>query len=122
VPQGLTGYLDPDRVEQAVDNLLDNALRFAPAGSQITLSARQDGPDIELSVSDAGAGFPVEFLSHAFDRFSRPGGGRSRSDGGAGLGLAIVSAIASAHGGGARAANKATGGAVVTMRIPSSVR
>jgi two-component system, OmpR family, sensor kinase len=121
VPQGLTGYMDPDRVEQAVDNLLDNALRFAPAGSQITLSARRDGPDIELSVSDAGAGFPVEFLSHAFDRFSRPGGGRSRSDGGAGLGLAIVSAIASAHGGGARAANNATGGAAVTMRIPSSV-
>jgi signal transduction histidine kinase len=121
VPQGLTGYLDADRVEQAVDNLLDNALRFAPAGSQITISARSDGPDIELSVSDAGAGFPVEYLPHAFDRFSRPGGGRSRSDGGAGLGLAIVSAIASAHGGSARAANKATGGAVVTMRIPCSV-
>ena len=97
VPQGLTGYLDPDRVEQAVDNLLDNALRFAPAGSQITISARPDGPDIELSVSDAEVGFPVEFLSYAFDRFSRPGGGRSRSDGGAGFGLAIVSAIASAQ-------------------------
>jgi heavy metal sensor kinase len=120
-PQWLTGYLDADRVQEAVDNLLDNALRFAPAGSQITISARPAGPDIELSVSDAGPGFPVEFLPHAFDRFSRPGGGRSRSDGGAGLGLAIVSAIASAHGGSARAANKATGGAVITMRIPSPV-
>jgi signal transduction histidine kinase len=121
VPEGLVGYLDADRIQQAVDNLLDNALRFAPAGSQITISAQPDEADIELSVSDAGPGFPVDFLSHAFDRFSRPGGGRSRSDGGAGLGLAIVSAIASAHGGSARAANNATGGAVVTMRIPRSV-
>lgn len=120
VPEGLTGYLDADRIQQAVDNLLDNALRFAPAGSQITISAQPDGPDIELSVSDAGPGFPVDFLPHAFDRFSRPGGGRSRSDGGAGLGLAIVSAIASAHGGSARAANGASGGAMVTVRLPGA--
>jgi hypothetical protein len=121
-PRGLTCYVDAERVQQAIDNLLDNALRFAPEGSQVRISARADGPDLIISVADAGPGFPADFLPHAFDRFTRPAGGRSRSDGGAGLGLAIVSAIASAHGGSTRAANRANGGAEVIMRIPESVR
>ena len=68
----------------------------------------------ELRVADDGAGFPTDFLPHAFERFSRPHG--ARPGGTAGLGLAIVAAVAEAHGGTASAAND--GGAVVTISIP----
>ena len=117
-PPGLAADIDPDRIREAVDNLVDNALRFGPAGTQITLAARAAGGDLVLYVSDRGPGFPAEFLPHAFERFRRPDSGRARSDGGAGLGLAIVSAIARAHGGRAVAGNRPGGGAVVTLELP----
>ena len=66
-----------------------------------------------------GPGFPADFLPHAFERFRRPDSGRARSDGGAGLGLAIVSAIARAHGGRALAGQRPGGGAVVTLELPA---
>ncbi len=121
VPDGLAAVVDAGRVRQAVDNLVDNALRFAPAGSQIAVSARADGPDLVIGVSDSGPGFPADFLPHAFERFSRPDSGRARCDGGAGLGLAIVAAIAHAHGGRATAGNRPGGGAVVSIRLPRTV-
>ena len=102
--------VDADRIRQAVDNLVGNALRFAPAGTVIVLAARAAGPDLDIEVSDDGPGFPAGFLPHAFERFARPDSGRSRGDGGAGLGLAIVRAIAAAHGGVATAANRPGGG------------
>lgn len=122
VPAGVPAQVDPDRVRQAVDNLLANAARFAPAGSVIVVTAREDGPDLRVEVSDDGPGFPDAFLPHAFERFRRPDGGRSRDDGGAGLGLAIVQAICAAHGGRATARNKPAGGAVVSMRFPGAIR
>ena len=121
VPPGLCAVVDPDRIRAAVDNLVDNALRFAPAGSVIVLAARADGADLGIEVRDAGPGFPAGFLPHAFERFRRPDSGRSRDDGGAGLGLAIVRAIAVAHGGTATAGNEPGGGAVVRLRLPSAV-
>ncbi len=114
VPAGLTADVDPARLREAVDNLIDNALRFAPAGTSIVVSGRAAGADLEISVRDSGPGFPPEFLPQAFERFARPNSG----GGGAGLGLAIVSAIAGAHGGQAVAANRPGGGAEVTMTIP----
>jgi signal transduction histidine kinase len=116
-PPGLRARIDPDRIRQAVDNLLDNALRFAPRGSVIVLAAQASGPDLDIEVRDHGPGFPPGFLPHAFERFWRPDTGRSRDDGGAGLGLAIVHAIASAHGGVAVARN-APGGAIVGLHLP----
>jgi signal transduction histidine kinase len=130
--------VDEDRIGQAVDNLIDNALRFAPAGTQITISARPSraggrggtgqgsdrqsgapsGGGVLIEVADSGPGFPADFLPHAFERFRRPDTGRARSDGGAGLGLAIVAAIAAAHGGTAAARNNPAGGAVVTVDLP----
>jgi hypothetical protein len=117
-PDGLLADVDSDRIRQVVDNLLDNALRFAPRGSVIVLAARADGPDLGIEVRDDGPGFPAGFLPHAFERFRRPDTGRSRDDGGTGLGLAIVRAIAVAHGGTASAASKPGGGAVVRVRLP----
>lgn len=118
-PSGLRALVDPGRIRQAVDNLVDNALRFAPPGTQITISAQLSGTVLVIEVCDAGPGFPADFLPHAFERFRRPDRGRARSDGGAGLGLAIVHAIALAHGGRASAANRPAGGAAVRLALPA---
>jgi len=115
---GTYASLDADRMRQAVDNLVDNALRFAPRGSVVVLAARADGTDLDIEVRDDGPGFPADFLPHAFERFRRPDSGRSRDAGGAGLGLAIVRAIVAAHGGAATAGNRPDGGAVVRLRLP----
>jgi len=120
-PPDLSATLDPDRIRQAIDNLLDNAIRFSPAGSEVDLVARARGADLELAVDDHGPGFPAEFLPHAFERFRRPDSSRSRDEGGAGLGLAIVKAIATAHGGTAIAINPSEGGASVRLVLPNSV-
>jgi signal transduction histidine kinase len=109
--------VDGDRIREAVDNLVDNSLRFAPAGTAIVIAARASGRDLMFEVRDRGPGFPAEFLPHAFERFARPDSGRARSDGGAGLGLAIVSAIARAHDGRAVARNQGDGGAVVALEL-----
>jgi signal transduction histidine kinase len=121
---GLVALVDADRIRQAVDNLVDNALRFAPPGTEIALRASATGPeggDLMIEVADTGPGFPAGFLPLAFERFRRPDTGRSRSDGGAGLGLAIVKAIAAAHGGTASARNQRPAGAVVTICLPGAV-
>jgi len=86
------------------------------------VAAREDGPDLRVEVSDDGPGFPGAFLPHAFERFRRPDSGRSRDDGGASLGLAIVQAICAAHGGRATVRNKPAGGAVISMRLPGAIR
>ena len=114
VPADLRARIDPDWISQAVGNLLGNALRFAPRGSVIVLTARASGADLDLEVRDDGPGFPAEFLPHAFERFRRSG------QGGTGLGLAIVQAIAAAHGGVATARNQPGGGAVVGLHLPNA--
>ena len=115
---GLTAIVDAGRIRQAVDNLVDNAIRLAPPGSQVVISAEIAGSSLVIEVRDSGPGFPPEFLPHAFERFRRPDQGRTRSAGGAGLGLAIVQAIAVAHGGRAVAGNRPGGGATVRLELP----
>jgi two-component system OmpR family sensor kinase len=119
-PTGQEAAVDPGRIRQAVDNLIDNALRFAPGDTEIVISARIAAGELVIEVRDAGPGFPADFLPHAFERFRRPDGGRARSDGGVGLGLAIVHAIALAHGGRATASNEPGGGALVGLVLPVS--
>ena len=94
------------RLEQALDNLVENA--FAHGGGAIALAAVQKNGRIELHVTDEGAGVPAEFLPRAFDRFSRAD--EARGGRGTGLGLAIVDLVARAHGGEARLANRPAGG------------
>jgi two-component system, OmpR family, sensor kinase len=101
------------RLEQALGNLVDNALRYG-AGTVRLEAVRSDG-HVELRVADEGEGFAPELLLVAFDRFTRRD--RARGDGAAGLGLAIVAAIARAHGGSARAANSPSG-PVVALTLP----
>jgi len=98
VEDGDVGFdADPKRIEQALGNLVENALVHG-AGTVTLTAARQDGR-VELRVADDGPGFPDGFAERAFDRFSRADEARRRS--GSGLGLAIVDAIAKAHGGAA---------------------
>jgi two-component system, OmpR family, sensor kinase len=119
VDQDLRVPIDADRLRQAVDNLLDNALRVSPPGGTIGVrAARHDGV-VVVDVVDDGPGFPPELLPHAFERFRRADTTRTRSRGGAGLGLAIVDAIARGHHGHAEAANRPGGGAVVRLVLPS---
>ncbi len=117
-PAGLTAVVDEGRIRQAVDNLTDNALRFAPRGTEVVLCAEKAGPELVIEIRDRGPGFPPAFLPHALVRFARPDLGRARDAGGAGLGLSIVQAIADAHGGRAVAGNRDGGGAVVRLEIP----
>jgi signal transduction histidine kinase len=97
-PPELTIDGDRLRLEQALGNLVDNALRYG--SGPVRVEAGRVGSSVELRVSDDGPGFPPEFAARAFDRFSRAD--TAHSGGGAGLGLAIVDAIAQAHGGRAR--------------------
>jgi heavy metal sensor kinase len=103
------------RLEQALGNLVDNALRHG--GGEVHLSAEQNNGIVELHVTDEGGGFPQGFLSHAFERFAR--GDQARARGGSGLGLSIVRVIAEAHGGSAHAANTERGGADVWVAVPA---
>jgi two-component system, OmpR family, sensor kinase len=105
---------DPVRVEQALANLVDNAL--AHGAGAIDLFAVERDDVVELHVTDAGAGFPAGFLERAFDRFSRAD--EARTTGGSGLGLSIVALIAQAHGGSVGAANRPDGGADVWLVLP----
>ncbi len=115
---GCVAKLDPIRIRQALDNLVDNALRHTPRGGAVSVTARHDGDGTIILVQDSGEGFPEAFLPRSFEPFARSTGGRSRGDGGAGLGLAIVKAIAESHGGSVSARNAEAGGAVVSLELP----
>jgi len=107
---------DNDHLRQAVGNLVSNALRHTPAGSPVEVAARAvDGAALVI-VRDHGPGLTDDALTHAFDRFWQADS--SRADEGAGLGLSIVAAIATEHGGHAWASNAVDGGAVFTLRLP----
>lgn len=119
-PPGLELEGDTELLTQALDNLLVNALRAAPSGSLVTASAETDqAGHVAITVSDEGPGFPPALLPRAFERFARAEPGRSRRTGGAGLGLAIVQAIAIAHRGTAEASNGPHGGALVRLVLPA---
>ena len=112
---GLMVDADPLRLEQALTNLIENAIEHG--AGEITVSTTESDGELEIHVSDHGPGFPPEFLEHAFERFSRADAARGGD--GTGLGLAIVEAIARAHRGSAHAANRNGAGADVWVQLPS---
>jgi len=107
--------IDPVRIRQAVDDLLDNAIRHTPSGGIIRVCGSRTGGELRIAVKDSGPGFSPSFLPAALEPFSR--GSDQAKSGRTGLGLAIVRAIAEAHGGRVEAVNAETG-AVVTMFLP----
>jgi two-component system sensor histidine kinase BaeS len=106
---------DPDRLEQALQNLAANALRHTPAGTEILLSSTLEGGRLHLQVRDNGPGIPPEHLPLVFDRFYKADSSR-QALGGSGLGLSIVRAIVERHGGTITARND--GGAVFDITLP----
>jgi signal transduction histidine kinase len=108
-------YCDRARVELALSNLLDNALKFTPSGGQVAIGAEIRGSDVRIWVRDTGRGIDPVDLSHIFDRFYRGQG--SHADG-SGLGLAIVQSIAQAHGGQVLVESEPDAGSLFTIKLP----
>jgi signal transduction histidine kinase len=110
VPDGLAAEGDPERIHQVVANLLENAVRHAPAGSVVEASAERSGSGVAIEIVDRGPGIAPEEAERVFERFYRTDAARATTDGGSGLGLAIARWIVDLHGGTIRPlANRPTG-------------
>ena len=108
--------MDPLQIDQALSNLLENAARFAPTGSEITISARPSRSFLQVTVADRGPGIPAEDRERVFEEFYRADAGSGR--GGTGLGLAIARAVVTAHGGRIRVEGVPGGGTAVVFELP----
>jgi two-component system, OmpR family, sensor histidine kinase KdpD len=108
-------FVDPVLLEQSIVNLLENAIKHTPAGSELSVAARRDGEAVLLEVADRGPGIPPGDEERIFERFHRGPAAGSR---GAGLGLPIARAIARVHGGQLVAASREGGGAVFRLTLP----
>jgi len=109
---------DADRLRQVLANLLRNALDHTPPATPVEVGLTSADGKARLEVRDHGPGLPVDDSAALFERFWRAEGGRERGRGGAGLGLAIVAAIAEAHGGRVTAQNAPGGGAAFVVSLP----
>jgi signal transduction histidine kinase len=115
---GGTVFGDRERIEVALDALIENAVHATADGERITLASRMDDQSLVLEVADGGRGIDARDLGHVFERFSRREHDRGRRSGGTGLGLAIVRAIAEAHGGSAEVQSEPGRGATFRIRLP----
>ncbi len=113
----IVASVDAVSLRRAIDNLVGNALRFAPRDTTVTIRVTETAGEVEVSVADQGPGFPPAFLPSAFERFSRASGSRDRHQGGSGIGLSIVHAVAQQHHGTAHADNLPRSGARVTVTL-----
>ncbi|MCJ7696578.1 MAG: ATP-binding protein [Anaerolineaceae bacterium] len=111
-------YIDPERIEQILHNLLQNAQRYSSDNSILNLRILKRGNMAVVELRDHGPGIPENELGNIFERFYRVGKGRDRKMGGTGLGLAIARQLAEAHGGSLTATNHPAGGAVFTLQLP----
>ena len=111
---------DPDRLQQVAWNLLSNAIKFTPSGGRVVASLEVKGGQVELRVSDTGAGVSPEFIPYMFERFRQHDSSTTRSHGGMGLGLAIVRHLVELHGGTVDVHSKGQGyGSTFTVRLPA---
>jgi heavy metal sensor kinase len=111
---------DPDRLKQALIDLLDNAIKYTPAGGALTLRVLAHGGEAVVEIIDTGIGIPAEALPHVFDRFYRAESTRAQHVPGAGLGLAIVRSICDAHGGAVRITSVEGAGTTCRITLPLS--
>ena len=98
-PEDLRARVNGPLLEQALVNLIDNAVKYSGLGSKVEVEAGKEDGQVRIRVTDQGVGIPGEHLPRLFERFYRVDASRSRKIGGTGLGLAIVKHIAQAHGG-----------------------
>jgi heavy metal sensor kinase len=111
-----------DRIalERVMTNLVENAVRYSPAGENVTVRVSKSPPWIEIQVIDTGGGIAPEHLPHLFERFYRVDKARSRTHGGSGLGLSIVKALIEAHGGSVSVESAVGKGSTFTVRLPAA--
>ncbi len=117
--QGLSVRASPVMIEQAVTNLLDNAIKYSPDASQIRVVGTQEGGLVSISVIDQGIGIESRHIPHLFERFYRVDKARSRKAGGTGLGLSIVKHIMSLHGGRVDVQSVPGKGSTFTLTVPA---
>lgn len=110
--------VDRDMIEQALVNLVDNAIKFTPAGGKIRVEVIEGEDDVTVSVHDTGIGIPASDLDRVFERFYRVDKDRSRARGGTGLGLSIVKHIIEIHGGEVGVHSKPGKGSIFFFRLP----
>jgi two-component system phosphate regulon sensor histidine kinase PhoR len=115
-----TAIFDPALIEQAVVNLLDNAIKYSDSQSSIMLKSHQQNSEMIISVQDQGIGIAQKHLPRLFERFYRVDKARSRNMGGTGLGLAIVKHIARAHGGHVSVESKLGEGSCFSIHLPQN--
>ena len=120
-PEDLEVPASPHLVEQAVANLLDNAIKYSEPGSRVAVEAEQAGTEAVIRVRDQGCGIPRKDLSRIFERFYYVDKARSRKMGGTGLGLSIVKHIAQAHGGRVEVQSAPGEGSVFSIHLPLAV-
>lgn len=111
---------DPNRTAQVLDNLLDNAISYAPRDSIIKISLEDQNSFVECSVTDYGKGIPQEHLPKIFDRFYRVEKSRGRASGGAGLGLSIARALIKAQGGSIQGSSIINEGTTISFTLPAA--
>ena len=112
---------DPTRLEQIATNLIDNALKYTPQGGSIHIAVQQDAQEIVLTVSDSGVGIAPDLLPHVFDVFVQASTTLDRSQGGLGIGLALVRRLVELHGGSVSAESPGPGaGSTFVIRLPSA--
>ncbi|MCL2698889.1 MAG: cell wall metabolism sensor histidine kinase WalK, partial [Defluviitaleaceae bacterium] len=109
---------DPYRVNQVLTNIISNAIKYSPSGSEIIISAEERTRYYQINITDAGLGIPKDDLPRIFERFYRVDKTRSRAMGGTGLGLAIAKEIMDAHGGKIFAVSEVGRGTTMTVRFP----
>ncbi|HEV7907817.1 MAG TPA: GAF domain-containing sensor histidine kinase [Pseudonocardiaceae bacterium] len=117
-PNPLMAELDPHQIERVLTNLLSNAVKFTPAGGEVVVSAREDGDDLVLSISDTGMGIPHEDQPDLFTRFFRASNAVEASIPGTGLGLTIVRNIVTNHDGEVTLRSEPGEGTTVSVRLP----
>ena len=112
-------YGDPDRLQQVVWNLLINAIKFTGAGGTIDASLVRDGDNVQIAIADTGQGIAPDLLPFVFDRFRQADSSSTRSQGGLGIGLALVKNLTELHGGTAEVESPGVGrGATFRIRLP----
>jgi len=112
-------HVDAAKLHDALRNLVENAIAYAPPSTTITLASNRGDGEVVVTVADEGPGIPAADLSRIFERFYRVDKARSRESGGTGLGLSIVKHLVGILGGEVKAANRPSGGAIFTVRLPS---